>query len=211
MKKRIAGLLLLSAVPLLAGLARLVGMSTDAFELEGASRFAADPLAGVLHIVSSTAFLTVGAFQFVPSLRRSAWHRLAGRVLAGLGLVAAGTGLWMVWRWPPKEWDGPMLNAIRVVVACAIIAFIIASVLAARRRDFPAHEAWMTRAYALCAGAGTQVVTMSIFSLPALAPLRSSGLYALFMAAGWGINAVVAEWMLARPAPGSTRDLAVVS
>jgi len=199
MKRRIAGLLLLSAIPFAAGLVRLFSMSTASSELEGAARFAAAPLTGALHIIGSTAFLTVGAFQFVPALRRSAWHRLVGRVLAVLGVVGALSGSWMVWRWAPKEWDSPLLDTVRLVVALAIVSFIVLSVVAARRSAFDAHEAWATRAYALCAGAGTQVVTMSLFSLPAFEAFRSPGSYAALMSAGWLINALVAEWLLARP------------
>lgn len=198
MKKRIAGLLLLSAVPFVAGVARLVSMSTGAFTLEDGSRFAADPLPAALHIVGATAFFTIGAFQFVPSLRQGAWHRRAGRVLSVLGVGAALAGMWMVWRWPPKQWDSPLLGALRVVVACAIIVAIAVSVSAARRGDLWTHQAWMTRAYALWAGAGTQVFTFALFDAPPLEPVRGEGLYAALMAAGWLVNLGVAEWSLAR-------------
>jgi hypothetical protein len=183
-------------LPLVAGLARVTSLVVGAPALEGASRFAADPLVGALHIIGSAAFFTAGALQFLPSSRRSAWHRRAGQVLAGCAVTAALTGVWMVWRWAPKPWDSPALNAVRLVVAVAIIGAVITSLLAARRRDFVAHGAWMTRAWALAAGAGTQVLTLSVFA--ALGSAQSHAAYAGCMSAGWLINALAAELVLSR-------------
>lgn len=199
MKKRIAGLLVLSAVPMLAGLSRLFSLSTGAFTLDGNERFARDPWTAVLHIIGATAFATVGAFQFVPSLRRGAWHRIAGRVLSGVGIAAALAGTFMALRWAPKEYDSAALNAIRTVVACAMVTFVVLGVVTARRRDFEAHRAWMLRAYALFLGAGTQVFTAGFTALPFMKPYLSEALVAASMAAGWLINALVAEWILHQP------------
>lgn len=203
MNARIIGLLLLSAIPFLGGLARLVDLLTGHGTLEGHERFAADPIPAVLHIVGATGFTTFGALQFIPSLRRFRWHRVMGRVLAVLGVLSALSGIWMVWRWPPKEFDGPLLNTLRVGVALAIIVFLVRSVLAARARDLLAHERWIIRAYALFAGAGTQVFTLMPFFLPAVAAVRTPALSALAMAAGWGINVVIAE-VSVRPNPRHT-------
>jgi len=199
MTKTIAGLLVLSAVPMFAGLSRLLSLSTGAFTLEGSERFAADPWTAALHLVGATAFATVGAFQFVPSLRRGAWHRVAGRVLSLLGVGAAVAGTVMALRWPPKAFDSPALNAARAVVAIAMVLFIVLGVVAARRRDLEAHRGWMVRAYALFLGAGTQVFTAGFTALPWMQPFMSEALAAASMAAGWVINALVAEWLLRRP------------
>jgi hypothetical protein len=196
MKKKIAGLLVLSAVPMLAGVSRVLSLSTGAFTLDGHERFAADPWVAALHIVGATAFATGGAFQFVPSLRRGAWHRVAGRVLSVLGVVSALTGTWMALEWEPKAFDSAALNAIRAVVAVAMVGFIGLGVVAARRGELEAHGAWMLRAYALFLGAGTQVFTAGFTALPFMQPYMSEGLAAVSMAAGWLINALVAEWMI---------------
>jgi len=198
MKKTIAGLLLLSAVPMLAGLARLFSLSTGAFALDGNARFAADPWTAALHIVGATAFATAGAFQLVPSLRRGAWHRIAGRVLSVAGIGAALAGTWMALRWVPKDLDSPALNAIRTVVALAMITFIVLGFITARRRDFEAHRAWMLRAYALFLGAGTQFFTAGFTALPFMRPYLSEELNAAAMAAGWVINVLAVEWILRR-------------
>lgn len=202
MKKKIAGLLVLSAVPMLAGMSRMLSLSTGAFELDGNERFAADPWIACLHIIGATAFATLGAFQFVPSLRRGAWHRSAGRVLGVLGIGAALAGTLMALRWAPKAFDSAALNAVRTVVAIAMVTFIVLGFFAARRRQFEAHGAWMLRAYALFLGAGTQFFTAGFTALPFMTPYLSEGLVVASMAAGWIINALVAEWILAGSGQG---------
>jgi hypothetical protein len=76
-------------------------------------------------------------------------------------------------------------------------ALIVLGFTAIRRRDIPAHRAWMVRAYALAVGAGTQAFTQGV----------GEGLFgtgdlgtAISVASGWVINAVVAEWVIRRPA-----------
>jgi hypothetical protein len=204
MKRKIAGLLLLSAVPMLAGLSRLFSLSTGAFTLDGHERFAADPWMASLHIIGATAFATLGAFQFVPSLRRGAWHRIVGRVLSALGIGAALAGTAMALRWIPKEFDSAALNAIRTVVALAMVTFVVLGFIAARRRHFEAHGAWMLRAYALFLGAGTQVFTAGFTALPFMRPYLSEALSTASMAAGWIINALLAEWILRKPRVAQT-------
>jgi len=184
---------------MLAGLSRLFSLSTGAFTLDGHERFAAEPWVASLHIIGATAFATLGAFQFVPSLRRGEWHRIVGRLLSALGISAALAGTWMALRWAPKAFDSAALNAIRTVVAFAMVTFIVLGFITARRRQFEAHRAWMLRAYALFLGAGTQVFTAGFTALPFMQPHMTEGLAAASMAAGWIINALVAEWMLRKP------------
>jgi uncharacterized membrane protein len=56
-------------------------------------RFAGFPAPLVVHLVGAAVFVVVGAFQFVPSIRRRhmTWHRRTGRVLAVAGLAVAGS------------------------------------------------------------------------------------------------------------------------
>lgn len=184
---------------MIAGLTRMLSLSTGAFRLDGHERFAADPWTASLHIVGATSFATLGAFQFVPSLRRGAWHRIVGRVLSLLGICAAVAGTLMALRWTPKEFDTAALSAIRVVVAIAMVTFVVLGFIAARRRRYEAHGAWMVRAYALFLGAGTQVFTAGFTALPFMRPHMSEALATTSMAAGWIINVLVAEWILRTP------------
>ncbi len=65
-----------------------------------------------------------------------------------------------------------------------------------RRGDVRRHRAWMTRAYAIGLGAGTQVLTLAAGELIAGPP--SELRRALLMGAAWVINLLVAEWAIRR-------------
>lgn len=74
-------------------------------------------------------------------------------------------------------------------------ASIILGLTAIRRGDVAHHLAWMTRAYALALGAGTQVFTQGIGN----AVFGTSALTTdLSLAAGWAINLAVAEYVIRR-------------
>lgn len=195
------GLIALTLVPDVAGAVRLTELAQGSPGSDGA-RFIANPLPIVLHIVAASGFCLVGAFQFSAGVRGRyrSFHHVAGRVLAPLGLIAAASGLWMTWIYPPANLDGPMLFAIRQVVGVAMIAFIVLALFALRARDFGKHGAWMKRGYALGMGAGTQVFTH--LPLVLVGALKSELVRALAMAAGWVINLIVAEWLIRRGANG---------
>lgn len=141
-------------------------------------------------------FATFGALQFSARLRKRRWHRIAGRALVLLGIVAALSGMWMALTWPPKEYDSPVHTAMRITAGATMIVFSIISIAAARRRDLVAHGRFMTRAYALGAAAGTQFFTLIPFLV--FASLRSATSYGVLMGAGWFINMAVAEWSIGR-------------
>src|SRR5262245_165828 len=103
-----AGLIALSAIPVLAGALRIGALAGGAKVTEQNARFFASPVPVVLHIVGATVFCMVGAFQFVPSLRRRSWHRVAGRIVLPCGVVAALSGLWMAVFYPLPPSDGDL-------------------------------------------------------------------------------------------------------
>ena len=74
-------ILLLMAIPLLAGGYRLVTLLVGADITPENVRFFSSPVPVVLHIVGAGVYIVLGAFQFVPSIRRRnpVWHRRAGR------------------------------------------------------------------------------------------------------------------------------------
>lgn len=194
-----AGLILLALVPVLAGAFRVGQIVSGAPETVDNARFMQAPLPVVLHILGAVVYSLVGAFQFLPSLRRRhpSWHRFAGRfLLVPAGIVLAGTGLWMTAFYDVPPMDGVLVAVSRYIVGTLMLAFIALGVAAVVRRDFFAHGSWMIRAYALAMGAGTQVLT----SLPALLIFGEpdTAMRLLQMDAGWIINAVVAEWVIAR-------------
>ncbi len=90
----------------------------------------------------------------------------------------------------------------RLAFGSAMAASIILGFAAIRRGDVTRHQAWMTRAYALALGAGTQVVTQGIGS----AAFGTSELTNdLSLGAGWAINLAVAEYVIRRH--GSSRTI----
>lgn len=197
------GLIALGLVPALAGVLRLSQIAVDAPALPENARFLAAPWPVGLHLVSALIYSFIGAFQFSPGLRRRhlAWHRAAGRLLVPCGMVAALSALWMVQFYPvgtesPARFDSVWVSALRWLAGSAMFMALWTGLAAARRRDIPAHRAWMIRAYALGLGAGTQVLThLPWFLWPAI---QGETARTLAMAAGWAINLAVAEWLIAR-------------
>ena len=161
-----------------------------------------DPTAVPLgvHIVSVIVYAVLGAFQFSAGLRRRrpGWHRAAGRLLVVVGMVVALSALCLdscstpapkaatcstcSGCWPGQAWPPAWFSATRRSV----------------RRDLAAHLAWMTRAYALALGAGTQVFTEGFGQAIFGTGDRS---VALQHAAGWVINLAVAELVIRRQMP----------
>ncbi len=189
-----AGLITLSLVPMVAGAVRMTELARGAQVTAENERFVEMPVPVVVHIISASLYLVVGAFQFLPGLRRMHWHRLAGRALVPLGIAAAMSGLWMsvFYDLPPS--DGDLLRAFRLFFGTGMVLAILLGLAAALRRDFRSHRAWMMRGYAIGLGAGTQVWTL----VPWLLAFGVPGEFAraMLMAAGWVINLVVAEWVI---------------
>ena len=163
----------------------------------------------IAHIIGSGVFLLLGALQFMPSLRRRRWHRVAGRIVAPAGLLS-GLSAHLddaLLRDPPT--NGTALVILRLGFGTAMAVGIVIAIVAILRRDVRAHSAWMTRAYAIGLGAGTQVLTFFAWTLLVGAPDHAT--YAVPMGAGWVINLAVAEIVIHRRARRSTRFTRVTS
>ncbi|MEU8301332.1 DUF2306 domain-containing protein [Micromonospora sp. NPDC048909] len=194
-----AALILLGLIPMIAGAARLTELGAGPEVTTANARFVAEPLPVVLHIVGAVVYTILGAFQFVPSLRRRRWHRLAGRVLVPCGLTVAVSGLWMTFAYDLPAHDNDVLAGMRLVFGSAMAALILLGLAAALRRDFTRHRAWMVRGYAIGLGAGTQAFTHAPY-LVATGEQPDGNIRAGLVLAGWLINLAVAEWHLRRPA-----------
>ena len=70
------GLILLSLVPVVAGAARVSELSSGPAVTAENARFVTAPVPVVVHIISATIYCLLGAFQFLPGLRRRriGWH-----------------------------------------------------------------------------------------------------------------------------------------
>jgi uncharacterized membrane protein len=189
-------------VPAIAGSLRLVEVFGGPHLLPANPRLTASPVPLVVHIVCAVGYAVLGAFQFSGSLRRRTpgWHRVAGRVLVVLGLAVAFSALWLTQFYPRQPGTGELAYVFRLAFGSGLAASIILGFTAILRGDIARHRAWMTRAYALALGAGTQVFTQGIgttvFGTGELTTDLSLG-------AGWAINLAVAEYIIRRP--GSRR------
>lgn len=192
-----AGLIALTLIPVLAGSVRLAELAGGEANPDN-QRFFDSPVPVMVHIVAATVFCVLGAFQFMPSLRRHRpwWHRGSGRVVMVAGLAAALSGLWMSVLYDLPEHDNRLLMVIRLVFGTLMAAGIVIAYVAIRARDVRRHQLWIARAYAVGQGAGTQAVIMG----PLLLVLGEMGAdeKAAGMFAGWAINVVVADWLVRR-------------
>jgi cytochrome bd-type quinol oxidase subunit 2 len=193
-----AALIFLSLIPLIAGGIRLGELAGGADITPRNERFFASPVPVVVHVLSVTVYSLLGAFQFVPSLRRGrrSWHRAAGRILIPAGLLTALTGLWMALFYALPPSDGLFLLILRLVFGTAMLASIVLAILAIRRRDFARHGAWMTRAYAIAVAAGTQALILIIPELVTGPPDVTTR--AVLMGTAWVINLAIAEYAIRR-------------
>ena len=188
-------LVALGTVPVIAGSLRLVDLSTGSAVMPPNPHFSASPLPVVVHIVSATVFAMLGAFQFSAGLRRrhGSWHRRAGRIVMVAGLGVALSALWLNQFFPRAATARELVYPLRVLFAVALVVTIALGFLAARRRDFADHRAWVIRSYAIGIVAGTQVFTLgvggAIFG-------HGEVTTALLLVAAWAINLTVAEWAI---------------
>lgn len=193
-----AGLIMLTLIPIVSGSLRLTQLGGGPELIPQADRFTVFPWPVITHIVSATLFSVVGAFQFVPALRRGrrSWHRLAGRVLIPAGFLVALSGMWMGAFSDLPAGDGPLLLVFREVFGGFMLVALILAVRAIVQRRFSVHGAWMTRAYAIAVAAGTQAILLIPVSLT-LGSSHELG-RALTMAVAWILNLAVAELAIRR-------------
>lgn len=193
-----AALVMLGAIPVIAGSLRLVELTGASSPMPSDARYDASPLPLVVHVVSAAVFAILGALQFWPSFRRRrpGWHRRAGRVLVVAGLGVALSALWLNQFFPRPEATREVLYPLRLAFGLAMLATIALGFRAARSRDVTRHRAWMTRSYAIGLVAGTQVFTLGLGH----AVLGDGELTtALLLAAAWAVNLAVAELSIRRP------------
>jgi uncharacterized membrane protein len=184
-------------IPAIAGALRLVELAGGPLLLPANPRMTASPAPVFVHITCAVAYATLGAFQFSSAFRRRrpGWHRLAGRILVVLGLAVAFSALWMTLFYPRQPGTGELAYMFRLAFASGMAASIILGLTAILRRDVARHTAWMTRAYALALGAGTQVFTLGIGHAAFGTSVLTTD---LMLGAGWAVNLAVAEYLTRR-------------
>lgn len=198
-----AGLVLVSLVPVLAGAARIGELAGDPAVTEENARFVTAPVPVIVHIVAVTLYSILGAFQFSPAIRtrRNAWHRAAGRVLVPAAFTTALSGLWMTAFYDLPAKDTVVVNSARYVVGVVMLVALVLAVRALLRHDYAAHGDWMTRAYALAMGAGTQLVLLgpwTVIARPRPDDPATLVVNTILMTLAWVLNALLAEWVIRR-------------
>jgi hypothetical protein len=192
------GLILLNLIPIVSGSLRLTQLGGGPELLPEAARFTSFPLPVVTHIVAATLFSVLGAFQFLPGLRRGrrSWHKLVGRVLIPAGFLVALSGMWMGAFSELPAGDGAALLVLRLGFGGYMLASLALGIRAIVRRRFAVHGAWMTRAYAIGIAAGTQAIFLIPVSM-LLGPSHEAG-RAIAMGLAWVANLSVAEMAIRR-------------
>lgn len=194
----IVSLVLLSFIPVAAGVLRLVQLSGGPAIIPADHRYADFPAPLIVHIVASITFLLVGALQLVPRFRRRhlRWHRRAGRVLAVAGLLVAASAIWMTLFYERHAGTTDLIYLLRLAFGSFLAAALILGVRAARHGDLATHRAWMIRAYVVALAAGSQAMTEGVGgAIFGTAGIRGD----LAKASSWVIGMAVAEWVIRRP------------
>jgi NADPH:quinone reductase-like Zn-dependent oxidoreductase len=204
------GLLLLGAIPALAGALRLASFAPGGPPLTDGARFAARPAVLAVHIAAALVYWLAGAAQFWPSLRRArpAWHRAVGYAVAPSGIIAGLAGLAAMLVYAPQPTAGVTLHALRAASGVAMVGSLVAGLAALRRRAFEAHGAWMTRAYAIGVAPGTQALMLA--PLTFAFGVDTELTYTVGMALGWLINLAVAERIVRRRAAARAPSMPAV-
>jgi hypothetical protein len=99
--------------------------------------------------------------------------------------------------------DGPLLYLFRLLAGAGMVVCVWIGFASIGTGNVAQHRAWITRGYAIGAGAGTQ----ALVHLPWILIVGQPGerARALLMGAGWAINLAVAEWSLRRHRLGPIR------
>jgi uncharacterized membrane protein len=192
-----AGLVALSAIPVVSGSLRILELLGGPDTMPDKPGIAESPVPIAVHIATALPFALLGALQFSSGVRRRwpSWHRRSGRLVVGLGMLAALSALWMNQFYVDPDGRNDLLYAFRWLFGSLMLWSLVLGLRAALRRDIRTHRAWMTRAYAIGLGAGTQAFTLGIGQgVLGETPFTT----AVFQAAGWLLNLAVAEWAIRR-------------
>jgi uncharacterized membrane protein len=190
-------LIALMVIPAVSGSLRILEIVGGPHLMPANTRLTTSPVPVTIHIVSAILYAVLGAFQFSARLRRRRprWHRVSGRALVPLGLAVAGSALWMTQFHARQPGTGELAHVFRLAFGFGMAACILLGFSAVRHGDVPHHLAWMTRAYALALGAGTQTFTLGIGK----AVLGPGGhTIDLMLGLGWVINLAIAEVVIRR-------------
>jgi uncharacterized membrane protein len=150
----------------------------------------AHPSIFVSHTLAAAIALLAGVWQFMPRTRRTAWHRIEGRIYVGACLIGAVAGFYIAF----YSTAGPWATAGFAILAVLWFGATLTGYLFARRRNFVLHRRWMVRSYALTSAAITLRVIVAIGGAAGIAFYDA---YVFAAWASWIINLALVETWLA--------------
>lgn len=159
-------------------------------------------IAFFVHVYSSMWVLLAGFTQFSRGLQRKnpSLHRIMGYIyVLDILLITGPAGLIMGF-----YANGGLLSRVAFILLASLwIFFTVMALIKARQKDFRAHRHYMLRSYALTLSAITlRAWKYAITNTMSVPPMD---VYRVVAWAGWGINLLVAEWMIWRE--GRTRNM----
>ena len=156
-------------------------------------RFAARPLATMLHILPGGLLLVLAPLQFSSRIRNRniRFHRWSGRVLVGAVILSALAGLYFGLRVP---YGGSGEAAATAFFGVVLLVSVSLAVFAIRRGQVARHREWMIRAFAVALGISTVRVVGAVFDV-ALTPAGVSPpeVFVLSLWMGWTLTLAAAE------------------
>ena len=172
----------------------LSGRAAELGRFDG--RFAANPLATLLHVLPGGILLIFAPLQFSSRIRSRyiQLHRWSGRVLALAGFVAAGAGLYFGVLMP---YGGPGEVTAIVFFGSVFVVALGRAIVAIRRHQVARHREWMIRAFAVAIGISTVRVVSAVLDI-LLTPngLPQQDLFVLSLWMGWAITLGAGEFWI---------------
>lgn len=156
------------------------------------SAYAQYPWRILVHVAASLVALAVGPWQFIPALRRrKALHRGLGFVYFLAVFIGGVSGLFTAF-----IAQGGMISQVGFVTLAQLwIVTAILALLAIKRGDYRAHEAWAIRSFALTFAAVT--IRLQLGAGFAVGQ-RFEDFYWMLSWTCWIPNLLVAEWLIRR-------------
>lgn len=146
------------------------------------------------HRLGGVAWMILGLFQVTAASRgRRGVHRWIGRIFVALSLVAglSGAAMGALFPYAPGE------RAPSVLFGAWMVYTAVRGWLHARRREIPAHRAWMTRCLAV--GLGVSTIRLMAVALTVGTDIPTRDIVTPVFWAGWVTTVVGAElWLRAR-------------
>ena len=156
----------------------------------------------LLHIVGSSVALILGAYQFLPNMRKRhlTIHRWTGRTYALAILIGGVSGFIIAFNIEST------IGAVGFALLAVIWIFVTAqAVLKARAKQFADHRVWMIRSFALSFAAVTLRLQLAIFQFGFDMPYEQ--VYPFLAWSCWVPNIIFAQWWISkypRPIKAST-------